>query len=153
MPQLPSGLHLALDASPIRKLIDGAFEGKFVHDLMAIEHLGHLFEHVNILYFQSRSASPDEVRYHDSSLPPPGDLEPYQSGFNLFTIREAFENWSTEDQAAFEAYLNEERVGSYLQAQLDSVIEAKNQLLAQPSTMPGLMASWWKAGCHPLQEE
>jgi hypothetical protein len=152
MPQLPSGLHFALDPAPLIKLIDASRQATRVHELMAVEHIGDLFQHVDILYFHPSTDISIDPKYADSNRPPSG-LESYSSGYNLLSIREVFKTWCAEDQQAFEEFLNQPRVSDLLDALLDEVGQTKQALLAQPATLPGLLATYWRAGCHPLQEE
>jgi hypothetical protein len=153
MPQLPSGLHFALDPTPLTDLVRAVFHSKQVHDLMAIEHMGHLLEYIDIMYFRPVSHGGMPYECAQNSDRPPTDLEPYPSGYTLRTIRGPFDTWSSEDQAAFEAFLDAPRTREFLQKHLDLVFEAKDELLSKPATLPGLLATWWKAGCHPLQED
>jgi hypothetical protein len=153
MPHLPSGRHIAVDSSPLQDLVDGAYQGKFVHVLMAITEIEHLFPHVNVVYFRPRSAGAGEspVSGHSSMLPE--DLEPYPSGFNLTTIHMESEQWTAEDQKAFAEFLNDSQRHAFFSDILEAIRRHQDHLLADPTTMPGLMAHWWKQGCHPLQEE
>ena len=91
MPQLPSGLHFALDPSPLQEIVNNAYEEAIkVHNLMAIESVDHLFSHINILYFKETSENVEFPLSEHSALPPK-KLEPYPSGFNLITIKSEFE--------------------------------------------------------------
>lgn len=120
---------------------------------MAIEDMEHLLPHIGIAFFRSKQASTPIQEFADNSEIPPQDLEPYTSGYNLLSIRKAFETWSTEDQRAFEEFLDEQRTTDFFENCLDEVQNAQDYLLSQPETLPGLLATFWEAGCHPLQEE
>jgi hypothetical protein len=153
MPRLPSGRHVAVDSSPLQELVDGAYQGKFVHVLMAITEIEHLFPHVNVLYFRPKSGKEGEtpVSTHSNALPE--DLEPFPSGYNLTTIHAECELWPGEDQVAFSEFLNDSKRRVFFEEILAAIRDHQERLLAQPTTVPGLMAHWWKQGCHPLQEE
>jgi hypothetical protein len=55
MPWLPSGLHFAIDPSPLSQVVEGALQGAFVHELMAIKDCGDIFRHIDVLYFKQRA--------------------------------------------------------------------------------------------------
>jgi len=153
MPQLPSGLHIALDSSPIQTLLDNAIKGFKTHELMAIESIDQLFSHIDILYFRSRKDKSKEILLATFSMVPPENLEPYQSGYNLKTIKEEFDKWDNQDQRAFLDFLNEKRINNQLECLLDAIKKCQQYLLEHPDSIQGLLATWWKLGCHPLQED
>ncbi|TDU66577.1 hypothetical protein EI77_03672 [Prosthecobacter fusiformis] len=152
MPQLPSGLHFALDPTPVAELIRLVSQAKAVHELMAIETIEHLYPHIEVMFFRSRQASGQERQYSEFSAAPPEDLEPYASGFTLHSIQTEFQNWSPEDQVAFAEILHSPRTQSFLQRELDEIMAMKEELRANPTTLAGMLASYWRMGCHPLQE-
>ena len=152
MPCLPSGLHFAIDPSPLRELVEGALQGAFVHDLMAIKDCCGIFRYVAVLYFKQRVEDPGEYQFAAGSIARPEGLEPYPSGFTLLSISGEVTKWSEADRSAFIAFLNEDRTEEYFKSLIGSVEEAQKTLLSNPGTLPGLLATWWKLGCHPLQE-
>ncbi|WP_395739945.1 hypothetical protein [Prosthecobacter sp.] len=153
MPQLPSGRHFALDVEHLYKLIEDAFKAQWVHKLMAIEKVEDLHPYIGIVLL--RPAEQDMVSQvlAKGSLPVSETLEPLPSGYNLANVHELTSTWSEEDQTAFQAFLKEARLQTHLQNQLQAVEEAKEKLLGQPDTTAGLLATYWKMGCHPLQEQ
>lgn len=153
MPQLPSGLHFALDPSPIQAMIDEVYDKYQCHTLMAIETTEQLFSYIKILYFRPRQEQSEQIEYATYSTVAPEDLEPYDSGYNLISIQEEFDKWDNKDQKAFIDFLNAYRTDKFLQGLLEVVIEEQNHLLENPRTLHGLFATWWKLGCHPLQDE
>jgi hypothetical protein len=155
MPQLPSGLHFAVDTLPLEQVLDDAYGGRCVHTLMAIKDLQQFFAHVRVLYFRPRAplapqAAAVQCSRHSDTMPE--DLELFPSGYDLVTIKDEYTKWSREDQDAFIAFLNSPRMDAYFTEALDTVRQHQQNLLGQPWTLPGLLATWWKLGCHPLQE-
>jgi len=153
MPQLPSGLHFAFNPGSLNRLIKDATKGILVHKLMAIETADDLFEYIDIFYFRPKSEQYKEWEYTVWSTVPPQDLEAYPSGFNLISIQSEFDKWDKKDQRVFLRFLNSRRTDKYLNGILETIIKDQEAFLKQPSTLPGLLATWWKAGCHPLQDE
>jgi len=151
MPQLPSGKHIALDPSPLQKLLDEVSEGLNVHELMEIESVGQLFSRINVLYLRS-SGSGSRLPLAKFSVVPPENLEPYPSGFNLVSIQGEVETWDVADQKAFITFLNEERTNAFFENILDTVRTYQEKFTEHPDTLQGLLALWWKLGVHPLQE-
>src|SRR5882672_4113192 len=127
MPQLPSGLHFALDPSPLHEIVKNAYGGLKVHELMALEDVNHLFSHVNVLYFREAPESP-ALALSEHSAVPPSNLEAYPSGFNLVSIKSEFDKWSVEDQKAFVAFLNAKKTNDYLSGLLDMIERKQNGL-------------------------
>ncbi len=152
MPQLPSGKHIALDPSPLQNIITEAYEGLKVHELMAIENTPQLFSHIKVLYFRPTEES-SSMSLAAFSIVPPDGLEPYDSGYNLASIKNEVETWGNSDQKAFIDFLNETRTNRFLEELLEIVSKYQEQLTDQPTTLQGMIALWWKLGIHPLQEE
>jgi hypothetical protein len=50
-------------------------------------------------------------------------------------------------------FLREPRTHNYLEGLLREVREVQDIILKNPSTLPGLLATWWTLGVHPLQDE
>lgn len=154
MPQLPSGKHIALDPSPLQKVISEAYGGIKVHELMEVESVDKLFAHIGVLYFRpAKEKEKENLPLADFSIVPPYGLEAYHSGFNLVSIRDEVGSWEHEDQKAFVAFLNEDRTNKFFENILDSVKSFQSELAEHPGTLQGMLALWWKLGIHPLQED
>jgi len=141
MPCLPSGLHFAIDPSPLQQLVEDAFQGTSVHQLMAIKDCSDLFGHINILYFKQRAEDSRGYQFAGESIAPPEGLEPYPSGFTLLSISGEVKKWSEADRSAFIDFLNEERTEEYFKSLIRSLEEAQKTLLSHPGTLPGLLAT------------
>ena len=152
MPQLPSGRHIDLDPSPLVKLIENANSGIFVHDLMAIKHPEDALQHVGVLYYRPKKEDGSDLPMAKHSSLPPADLKPYPSSFNLVTIKATVDTWPPEDRAAFLQFLCAEKTSHYMDSLLPAVRRAQGVLLENPSTLPGLLATWWNLGIHTLQD-
>ncbi len=153
MPQLPSGRHIGLDPAPLAKMVSDAEAGKFVLDLMAIKHPEDALRRIGVLYFRPKVESDRGMSLSELSNLPPEDLEPYPSGFNVVTIKSEFDQWSPEDQSAFIEFLRADRTSRFMDSVLAAIRKAQDRLVDNPSTLPGLLATWWNLGIHPLQEE
>jgi hypothetical protein len=113
-----------------------------------------LFSYIEVLYFKLRKDSKlREDKYFTFSMVPPEELMPYPSGYNLITIQNEIKNWEYCDQKAFIDFLNSKRTENFLNKLTHTVEEVRNQLLDNPSSLQGMLATWWKLGCHPLQGE
>ena len=150
MPKLPSGRQISLDPSPLQKVVKDAVEGLGTHRLMVLESFGDLFEHIRVLYFKSTTREDNQKILSKFSLPLPEDLEPYDSGFSLLSIKSEFDTWDEADKTAFLDFLNSDRTDKFLNSILEEIQFHQKSLLGQ-STLQGLMATWWKLGVHPLQ--
>ncbi len=154
MPQLPSGKHIALYPDSLYEILEEAFSGIKVHELMSINKHEDLFKYVEVLYFRIQSEDEErEERYFSFSLVPPEGLMPYSSGYNLITIQEELKNWEYCDQKAFIDFLNSKRTEHFFHEIISMVQQCQEQLLKQPTTLQGMLATWWKLGIHPLQDK
>ena len=150
MPKLPSGLHIAADAGSLRKIVEEAQDGIRVAPLLSIDTIPQLFHYIDVIFFRSRTGKTPGNYLHDI---PPDDLEPYPSGYTLGTIHNLAKNWTEEDQAALDAFVGQMVEEKYFDELLAYVQRLKKEMEAQPRTIAGMQAIWWKLGCHPFQEE
>lgn len=115
MPQLKSGRHVALSASPyLDALTSGPDESKY----FAIVALrlnaptpGALRDHLVVGYFVEGKGTPP-------------DAQSYNSGYCVADVLEGRSDWSPEEVEEFRAFLTEPRLGSWLQAQFDEINQA-----------------------------
>jgi hypothetical protein len=152
MPRLPSGRHIGLDPRPLGQLVKDAATGRFVHELMAIKHPEDAFSRIGVLYYRPKVEGEHSLSLAEISNLPPEEMQAYPSGFNLVAIKAEFDQWSPEDQAAFLEFLRADRSSRFMDSLLKSVRNAQNLLLDNPSTLAGLLATWWNLGIHPLQD-
>ena len=152
MPQLPSGRHVGLDPSPVDALWKDALQAQRVHQLMDIESVDDLLPFVDVIYFRDQDTSEDwSKRMHEGADQLPPRLEPYPSGFNLLSIPDELVNWSAEDQAAFQVFVDRARSSGFLDEMLARVQEYKKDVAENGHKLARLLAAWWRAGVHPLQ--
>ncbi len=153
MPQLPSGKHIAIQANRIDEMYDEAFNGTQAHKLMQIEDIEDLYPYVDVIYFEGDS---DYVNAEDGapgSIAMPDGLRPVNSGFTLATILQDIANWCEEDRKYFSDHLRSERVVGLLNSILGDVKQKQVMLLEEGPELGRLLAMYWRAGVHPLQEE
>lgn len=159
MPQLPSGRHIGIHVESLEEIahkiharLGEAGKNDFLSEIGKITTLEALAPYVDVLYFREAAEDAEENsdRYHQSSNRPAVRIEPYLSGFNLTEIEKLSADWSAADQAAFQAFLAEDRTRVYLQGSLDQVVAFSNKL--NKEFVERYVAMLWKAGLHPLQE-
>lgn len=150
MPQLPSGRHVAIQATPLFALMERALQGGVITRLLRIEHIEQLWPYVDVMYFlELPGVSP--VNVAPGGLPVPSDLEPYASGCTLATIGSELTGWSEADREAFDAYVASERVQVHLAALLREVTDLLDRLAREGEFETRLQALMWKTHCHPVQ--
>lgn len=151
MPQLPSGRYVALQATPLFKLIEDAYrEDAIITRLLRIERVEHLFPYVDVLYFLDVDGVHGDASAPGSN-PLPHGLQQYPSGFTLATIAEEMKRWQASDRSAFEDMLGEDRTRSYLEALLANVAAIRKDLFAHAPFLPALQSGLWQTKVHPLQ--
>lgn len=160
MPQLPSGRHIGIHVESLEEIahkihasLGEAEKNDFISEIGKITTLDALAPYVDVLYFREEAEDAEEnpERYHQFSSRPAVRVEPYLSGFNLAEIEKLSADWSAADQAAFQAFLAEDRIQGYLQESLDQVMAFSKEL--NRDFVERYVAMLWKAGLHPLQEE
>lgn len=153
MPQLPSGRHIALDPSRAGELTDGATKPFLTHKMMAIESVIDLLPYIHVIYFKPATNINDDRPINKFSNPLPEDMEMYDSGYTLANIKAEVDGWSDSDQQAFHEFLCGDALTCLLNDLYKNICDTRD-ILAQypPASTAGLMAAWWQAGCHPLQE-
>lgn len=153
MAQLPSGRHVAIQATPLFALIDAACAPEAISTrLLQIESPADLAPYIEVIYFRE-SANPALLPVAPGGHPVPSGLQPFASGYTLATIHEAAARWSLADQRAFAGYLDSERVQSHLSALLDRVGEVKRRLDREGDFVQRMQALMWEARCHPVQND
>lgn len=153
MAQLPSGRHVAIQATPLFALIEAACVPEAVITrLLQIETTADLFPFIDVMFFrESPDASPQEVAPGGHAIP--SGLEPHVSGYTLATIREVLAEWPAVDRQSFAEYLASDRVQDFLAALLERVSQVKHQLGREGDFALRLQALMWETGCHPVQNE
>lgn len=153
MPQLPSGKHIGLYPNPLHEILEEAYNGFKVHELMMIKQQEDLFQYIEVLYFKLKEESEfRDDRYFSFSVVPPEELMPYPSGFNLISIQDELKNWEDRDKKSFVNFLNSKRTEHFFEEIIQTVQDVQNELLDNPTTLQGILATWWKLGIHPLQD-
>jgi hypothetical protein len=153
MAQLPSGRHVAIQATPLFDLIDAACTpDAVITRLLQIERLADLSPYIDVLFFRE-VADAAALNLAQGGQPIPPGIEPFASGYTLATIHEAVHDWSPEDQRAFAEYIGSERVQTHLSALLERVSEVKHRLGREGDFVLRLQALMWETGCHPLQND
>jgi hypothetical protein len=153
MPQLPSGRHIAIQATPLFALIEAAcLPEAVITRLLQIEEACDLAPFIDLIYFRESGDVPTPI-VAPGSQPVPSDLKPYVSGHTLATIWDMAADWPASDQEAFAAYLASEQVQNFLAALLDEVARVKHRLSREGDDLQRLQALMWETGCHPLQKE
>lgn len=141
MPRLPSGLHFAIDPTPLNCLVEQASNGIFSEELKSIDHVDHMLRYIDVLYFSSPSSATVAREYAPQSGLPPEGMKPHPSGYTLYSIREAIAKWSFADQEAFQSFLDEPRTIDFIHSHFDAVMKAKTRLHSRlPSPFDTLAA-------------
>jgi hypothetical protein len=150
--QLPSGRHVALQATPLFDLLDrAASEECVITRLLRIERREHLWPYLDVMFFHPAPVA-TPVAVAPGGLGVPAGLAPRASGFTLATIAPVLAGWSAADREAFASYLVSERVEAYLDALLGEVERVRGMIAAQGDFTTRLQALMWRHGCHPVRE-
>ncbi len=151
MAQLPSGIHVAIQAGPLFELMENALEqGGVITRLLRIECIDDVKPYIEVLWFRETTDAV-EVMIAPGGYPIPVGMEPVPSGHTLATIGAETATWSTEDQVEFAAYLGSQRMIAHLSALLAKVQEVKRVLANEGEFEVRLQALMWQTGCHPVQ--
>ncbi|HET9034297.1 MAG TPA: hypothetical protein VFN25_15510 [Dokdonella sp.] len=153
MAQLPSGRHIAIQATALFELIDAScMPDTVITRLLRIEREVDLFPYIEVMFFrEAADAALPEIAPGGQSVP--AGIEPYESGYSLATIGAAIADWPPADQRAFAEYLDSGRVRNHLSALLDKVAEVKYRLGREGDFVLRFQALIWERGCHPVQND
>lgn len=115
MPQLKSGRHVALSASPyLDALSSDKDESRYFAILALRVHANSpqaLRDHLVIGYFVEGQGTPP-------------DAPSYNSGYCVADVLEGRSDWSADEVEEFREFLDEPRIGGWLQAQFDEIDDA-----------------------------
>lgn len=153
MPQLPSGRHVAIQATPLFDLIDAACTpDAVITRLLQIEQRADLSPYIDVMFFREIADAPVLAIAPGGESVPSG-IVPFASGYTLATIHQAIRDWPPEDRRGFAEYLGSERMQTHLSALLDRVAEVKHRLGREGGFVLQLQALMWETGCHPVQND
>ncbi len=153
MAQLPSGRHVAIQATPLFDLIDAACTpDAVITRLLQIQQLADLSPFIDVMFFRE-VADARALAIAPGGQSVPSGIEPFASGYTLATIDHAIRDWTPEDRRAFAEYLGSERMRAHLSTLLDRVAEVKHRLGREGGFVLRLQALMWEAGCHPVQND
>lgn len=154
MPQLTSGRHAGLSFAPLESLIREASEGRAVHQLMAIESLDHLDAYAEAVELTPVSTGGRAV-LADGSSPTNLQFDDTDTGVHFDALdRLVDRGWTPEEVVEFrEFWQSSSRAQDMKAVALSRAREAQSWLLEHGPFVARLAALWWRAGCHPAQEE
>ena len=155
MPQLPSGRHIAIHLSLLDDLLKAADEPCNVHRIMVLTTIEDLAPYVSICYLEPKSSAinqSSEQEFQNDALPRPPEMVVVESGFSLAQFDELSVDWSHEDIAAFQEFL-EVRCHELFERGLKETELVRQWLINESGGLLRMLALWHKAGVHPCQEE
>ncbi len=128
MPQLPSGRHVAIHAGPFENFMQKVSDFALMREIVQMETISDVMEFVEVIFLVVKADiesnnSPEYSLADESFIPPPGFIA-LNSGFKLSDWEEMAKDWSDEDRAAMQEFLESDRCKSYFQYYLDT---AKSQ--------------------------
>lgn len=120
---------------------------------MAIERIDDVLRWLDLLTLKPLDALAADERGKAQPVPgAPQGLLGIPMGVRLADWRTVAVEWSDEDRAAMEVFIDE-RVRPAMIEELQLVHQCQEALRASPATPAGMLAAMWAAGCHPLQDE
>jgi hypothetical protein len=149
MPQLPSGIHVAVDSAPLTELFETWHLDASSQTLSALRTIEDLYPLTRILELVPAQPTDDALELADKSATPPEQMAIRDTGFRLDACPMGLDAWSSEDKAAFQAYVKT-RVHDFLTGQLE--IAKQRWVDLNRSFVQKLEAAWMEAGVHPSQE-
>ncbi len=155
MPQLPSGLHVGIDPTPLSKLLEDGPVPWNIHKVMAIRNTLDLYPYIDIILLvpdAQANAGAQKLEFLANSLPRPAGLVPVRSGFRLSQYGDLAAQWTDGDKTSFEDFLAT-RAQSLFDNGLNLARKIQGLLRNTDDTQTRLLVGWWDAGCHPAQEE
>lgn len=148
MPQLPSGIHVAVDTLPLSQLLDNWHEEGASASLSSLKTPQDLYPLCRILELVPAQEKDTSLNLLKGSLTPPHSMATRDTGYRLSDCPEGLPSWSPEDKSAFQSF-----VQTRLQSMLASNLEAAQKKYAEATKdfLQRLEDAWMKAGVHPSQ--
>jgi hypothetical protein len=153
MPTLPSGLEVAVDPAPLRKLLLDFASPFNAHHLMALQCTDDLFRWLDVLILKPADALTADECANSQPAPDgaPTSFRAIPAGARLSDWRSVAPAWSDDDRAAFADFIDA-RIRPAMVRALANVRERQETLLKTP-TVAGAFACMWRDGIHPLQDD
>lgn len=115
MPQLKSGRHVALDASPYLDAVSHGSDNSKYYAIVALRLNAStpqaLCNHLPVVYFREDLGAPPDAPYYDS-------------GYTVADILEGRSDWRPDEVDEFSALVKDSRFGLWLQAEFDELNKA-----------------------------
>ena len=122
MPQLPSGRHIAIHAGPFEHFMQKVSEFALMREIVQMETISDVLDFVDVIFLVKsdlESNHSSEYSLADESFTPPPGFIALNSGFKLPDWEGMAKDWSAEDRAAMQEFLESDRCKSYFQHYLD----------------------------------
>jgi hypothetical protein len=149
MPQLPSGIHAAVDTAPLQALIEDSRLGDSMHLLDRLKTVDDLLPLTRILELVPTDERSDALPLVPGSLQPPPGMTARDTGCRLRDCPDGLPTWSEADRAVFQVFVTS-RVMPMLAGDLE---KSRTALMAMTkSFLQKVESAWLKAGVHPSQE-
>ena len=153
MPTLPSGLAVAVDPAPLRKLLLD-FDSPFnAHHLMALQSVDDLLRWLEVLILKPADSltAAEGANSQPARDGAPTGIRAVPVGVRLADWRSVASTWTDDDRAAFAAFIEE----TILPAMAGPMANARmrQEALLKTPTFAGAFACMWRDGAHPLQKQ
>ena len=149
MPQLPSGIHVAVDSAPLTELLETWHLDASREKLSDLSSIEDLYPLTRILELVPAHPKDEPLVLADKSFAPPDRMTIRDTGFRLGDCPAGLDEWTSEDKQAFQEYVKT-RVNAYLQSQLETT--QKRCADMSHAFVQQVESAWIKAGVHPSQE-
>ncbi len=149
MPQLPSGIHVAVDLAPLVELLETWQLDASHKRLSALRTVEDLYPLTRILELVPAQAKDEPLVLADKSFAPPDQMTIRDTGFRLGECPMGLDVWASDDRLVFQEYVRT-RVNAFLLSQLE--LAQKRLADLNRAFVQQLEAAWMKAGVHPSQE-
>lgn len=149
MPQLPSGIHIAIDTAPLSELLRNWHAEDASEQLSNLKTVQDLYPLTRILELVPAQQEDEPIQLLQASLIPPQNMATRDTGHRLVDCPEGLPSWSLQDKAAFREFVKT-RVPAVLAANLETA--RKHYADITKNFVQRLEEAWMKAGVHPSQE-
>lgn len=149
MPILPSGLHIAINSTPLANLLLKVEHGNgmFIPDVLSIQDPDDLRRHMSLIWLLPIGAdcAVDEP-FHRLTPPMPAGLTQVQSEYTMRRLPEYFDE---RDREAIEQFWQSPRCRAFLGEEMAKVRVMQRKALASPESEISYLREWFSAPCSP----
>lgn len=149
MPTLPSGIHIAINSSPLANLLREVERGNglFIPDVLLIHRPDDLRRYIGLVWLLPIGADcAVDQPFHRLTPPLPTGLTQVQSEYTMLRLPEYFDE---RDRDAIEQFWQSPRCRAFMDEEMEKVRAVQRKVFTSPDPENSYLSEWFSAPCPP----